>query len=86
MLIITANQRRLLVDKQKRRCVFVDDESGEGWQLIGDLNDKKMAARNALNYVQVAIDELEVLPGDVQILSFKIVEMTDDEIDALPAI
>jgi len=66
-------------------CLFVDDESGEPWQLIAKLDEKILCKANSMAYVEVILDGLrDAKSGRTFCLHFKRLDMTQSEIDVLP--
>ena len=68
----------------KKNRVFIDDDSGEPKCLVGDLDNPEQAEKNIRSYVQVALDELLIFPGESRTLTITTKEMTDAEVEALP--
>ncbi len=75
-----------MTEPKKIPQLFVDDDSGMGWQLFGSASDVEGAARNAMAYIRVAIDLLLDGTEDGVYLTFKRQDMTEAEIAALPEI
>ncbi len=70
-------------DKTAR--VFIDDDSGEGLQLIGSAGDVGMLIINVGAYTQVAIDTLLAgADGDVVTLTLTRKDMTSYQVATLP--
>ncbi len=64
---------------------FIDDDSGEPWQLFGDAESMELAARNAEAYFRVALEQLrDGSDGDELTLTIRRTDMTQAEVDALP--
>lgn len=66
--------------------LFIDDGSGEGWQLFGSASDAEMASQNAMAYIQVAIDVLLSDGEETMCLTFKRQDMTEKEVADLPEV
>jgi len=72
---------------EKRPVLFIDDESGEPWQLVADLNkeDHSQARTNIAPILDNLLDELcNGQSDDVCTLQLKRIDMTEAEINALP--
>ena len=79
----------LLEHEGKVPRFFIDDESGEPWQLFGDVGSLSVAYENGKTYVQCAIDHLLGAfgkDGDEVTLTIRRQDMTDEEVDELPDI
>jgi len=79
----------ILADEAKRTPqFFIDDESGEGWQLFGHAGNIQMAVENAMAYVQATIDMLleDEDQGGKICLAFKRKDMSEQEVAALPEV
>ena len=64
---------------------FIDDESGEGLQLIGSAENLGLTIENLTAYLWVAIETLlEDEDGDQVTLMIRRTDMTAEEVDALP--
>lgn len=91
MLANTANvvDRVLDPEAKKRPVLFIDDGSGEPWQLIGNLDErpesKALAKENVATHV---VEYLKMLRegghGDEYTMKLQRRDMTQAEIDALP--
>jgi len=69
---------------EKIPMLFVDDESGEPWQLIARMDEKILAKANSMAYVEVILEELRSAKSGRSIcLTFKRIDMTESEIEAL---
>lgn len=69
---------------KKIPMLFVDDESGEPWQLIAQLDDKILCKANVIAYVGVILEELRsAKSGRTARLHFKRLDMTEKRIAEL---
>lgn len=76
---------RLLTHQDAKPRLFLDDDSGEPWQLFGDVENIALAADSFKPTVQVAINNLLAgCDGDVVVLRIKRCDMIDFEVDELP--
>lgn len=74
-------------DEEQVAHFFIDDESGEGWQLIGQAGDVPLTVGNIKAYVQVAIDSLLCgRNGETMTLTLRRKDMTEAEVAALPVV
>ena len=75
---------RLLTHQGAKPRFFLDDDSGEPWQLFGDVENIALAAENFGATVRVAIDNLLTDCDGGVVLRIKRRDMTDSEVDELP--
>ena len=70
---------------QRKPQFFLDDDSGEPWQLFGSADNPTLAVQNFMAFAQVAIDQwVEGGDGEVAVLRIKRVDMAEAEVEELP--
>lgn len=80
---------RLTVGGEPVPQFFIEDGNGEGRQLVGSAKNISVAADNLRGYMAVAIESLLSGGGDdleSVTLTLHRIDMTDEEVEALPEI
>ena len=71
----------------KAAQLFIDDDSGEGWQLIGSIRYLALAKANITAHLLVALDTLlDGEDGDRVTLTIVRKDMTEKEVSRLPEV
>lgn len=74
-------------NSKKTAQFFIDDDSGEPWQLIGSAEDLDMTIENLNAHLSVALDQLlEDGDGGEATLRIKRKDMTEAEVAELPEV
>lgn len=76
-----------MTDRKKTPQFFIDDDSGEGLQLIGRGDNLSLTAENLSAYLSVAIDQLlEGADGHRVTLTIHRKDMTEEGVAELPEV
>lgn len=76
-----------MADRKKTPQFFIDDDSGQGLQLLGSAENLALTAENITAYVSVAIDWLlEEADGHRVTLTIHRKDMSAEEVAELPEV
>lgn len=77
--------KRLETDQGPTPQFFVDDDSGEPWQLVGSAGNIELTYDNLTAYLWVALERLLTGESDETItLTIRRQDMTCEEVDEIP--